>query len=127
MIKHMKFRYLSLILTAILVPASGSAESLLEIYQQAVQSDPLIHEADARRLAASEAAPQARSALFPQIEANARYTTTESSGNRFVTQFTQDGDLVSGSAPFDSETDTEFWDIGLRQTIFRWDQVVGLK
>jgi len=127
MIKHMKFKYFALVVGAVLVPVTGTAESLLEIYQQALQSDPLIHEADARRLAASEAAPQARGALFPQLEANARYTTTESSGNRFVTQFTADGSLVSGSAPFDSSTDNEFWDIGLRQTIFRWDQVVGLK
>jgi hypothetical protein len=34
--------------------------TLLEIYQQALQRDPTIREADARRLAALEAAPQAR-------------------------------------------------------------------
>ena len=114
--------------TCLLLPAGAWAESLLEIYQQALQSDPLIHESDARRLAASEAAPQARGVLFPQINANAAYTTTESSGNRFVTQFDQvTGELFSGSAPFSSSADNEFWDIELRQTIFRWDQVVGLK
>ena len=44
--------------------AAGAA-SLLEVYQQALQSDPLIHEAESRRLAAQEASPQARGLLLP--------------------------------------------------------------
>ena len=36
----------------IAAPSDAHAASLLEIYQQALQSDPQIHEAEARRLAA---------------------------------------------------------------------------
>ena len=105
------------------VPGVGHAESLLEIYQQALQSDPLIHEAEARRLAAGELAPQARGLLFPQIEANAGWNRVDSSGNQLIT------DTVGGvtSAAFEAESTNRNWDVGLRQTIFRWDQVVGLK
>ena len=42
---------------------SPEAENLLDVYQAAVKSDPLIREAEARRLAALEAeAPGARAA-----------------------------------------------------------------
>ena len=47
----------------------ATASSLLEVYQQALQSDPLIHEADARRMATLEAVPQARGLLLPQLSA----------------------------------------------------------
>jgi outer membrane protein len=121
--KLLKIRYLAIsLLCAGAAPAVQGA-SLLEVYQQALQSDPLIHEADALRLAASEAAPQARSLLFPQIEGRAGYTTSEAAGNQLIV------DTVSGanSVPFSSDVDSNSWDIGIRQTVFRWDQVVGLK
>jgi outer membrane protein len=126
-IKMMKktsyFKYLGLVVGALIGPGTSQADSLLEIYQQALQSDPLIHEADARRLAAEEAAPQARSRLFPQIQANAGWNTTDSSGNQLIT------DTTAGivSAGFEADATSTSWDIGLRQTIFRWDQVVRLK
>jgi outer membrane protein len=101
---------------------AAQAASLLEVYQQALQSDPLIHEADARRLAASEAAPQARSLLLPQIEANAGYSTSESSGSQVILDSN-----ATTTLPFSADLDGETWDIGLRQTVFRWDQIVGLK
>ena len=49
--KLIKFRYLLTLLCASAMPGVATAASLLEVYQQAVQSDPLIHEAEARRLA----------------------------------------------------------------------------
>lgn len=124
----MKFRYLAIVAAALCAPSSGFAASLLEIYQQALQSDPLIHESDARRMASMEAAPQARGLLFPQIEGNASAARVDTSGGRFTTQFNPiTGELLSGTVPFESSTDDTNWDIQLRQTIFRWDQVVGLK
>ena len=104
-------------------PAATHAASLLEVYQQALQSDPLIHEAEARRLATLEAAPQARGLLFPQIEANAAYNESDSDG----TQLFQDTVAGLTSTPFDGDSTDESWDITLRQTIFRWDQFVGLQ
>lgn len=126
--KLMNYKTLSVCAVLLAVPVLGHTESLLEIYQQALQSDPLIHEAEARRLAAAEAAPQARGLLFPQIEANAGWGDTKSNGSRLV-QGPPDanGDPTFVPSSFDGDSTNKSWDVGLRQTIFRWDQVVGLK
>jgi outer membrane protein len=108
----------------IAAPSAAHAASLLEIYQQALQSDPAIHEAEARRLAALEAKPQARGVLLPQISIDGAYTQSERSGP--TTQFNPaTGELEVFDATI--ETDTEFWGATLRQTVFRWDQIVGLR
>lgn len=115
----------SLLATAaiLLGPTAASAASLLEIYQQALQSDPLIHEAESRRLAALEVAPQARGVLFPQIQGTADFTSSESEG----AQLFQDTVVGLTTRPFEGDSDNTAWDITLRQSIFRWDQVVTLQ
>ena len=109
-------------LTLGLFALSGTAQStsLLEIYQQALQSDPQIHEAEARRLAALEAKPQARGVLMPQINFAGAYTKSSSSGTTVVPPLT---------APFtnDSESEGTTWRFTLRQSLFRWDQIVNLR
>ena len=64
----MKFKKILFSLSIFLVTNSAYSASLLEVYQQALQADPRIHEAEARHLASLEIAPQARSALLPQIQ-----------------------------------------------------------
>ncbi len=108
---------------ALATPALLNAASLLEVYQQALQSDPLIHEAEARRLAALEAQPQARSALFPQINAGGSWVQRDSSGSSIESDPT--GGI--GTVQTESAIETTSWNVGLRQTLFRWDQIVGLK
>lgn len=121
--KVIRFKCLIIALAALGAPSQASATSLLEVYQQALQSDPLIHEAEARRLAALEALPQARGALFPQINANGSWQQRDSSGSSI------EADTSGGIAPVQSEStaETTAWNVGLRQTLFRWDQLVGLK
>jgi outer membrane protein len=102
--------------------STAEAASLLEVYQQALQSDPLIHEAESRRLAAMEAVPQARSALLPQITAGAQLTKSSSSGRSVV----QDRGGID-TLTFESADDTTGWQLELRQTVLRWDQLVSLK
>ena len=75
------FKALSVTLTILGLPALAQGATLLEIYQQALQSDPRIHEAEARRLAALEAEPQARGLYLPQIDFGAAYTTSETEGD----------------------------------------------
>ena len=120
--KTINFKSLSLVAALLAIPGLGHGDSLLEIYQQALQSDPLIHEAEARRLAAEELAPQARGLLFPQIQANAGWDQTDASGNQLIVDTTG-----FATAPFESDSTSKSWDVSLRQTIFRWDQVIGLK
>ena len=89
----LKFKAFTLCLIALSIPALVNADTLLEVYQQALQSDPRIHEAEARRLAALEAEPQARGVYLPQIDFGASYTTAES-----------DGDGVQNQVIFDDST-----------------------
>jgi outer membrane protein len=121
--KVINIKALLLIVTACAVPAAGQAASLLEIYQQALQSDPRIHEAEARRLAAFEAAPQARGVLLPQISFDGSYSTIENEGPTI--------EIDNLGNPFETtattETDAFSWQFNLRQTLFRWDQIVGLR
>ena len=118
-----KLKHINVLLLAIAsvaLPGTAQAASLLEIYQQALQSDPQIHEAEARRLAALESKPQARSVLLPQVRGFADYTDVDSSGDSFEASI---GDTVT----FDRDTDGYSWTFELRQTLFRWDQVVNLR
>ena len=105
-------------------PSAAHGASLLEIYQQALQSDPAIHEAEARRLAALEAKPQARSAYLPQLTLTGDYNMTERSG---PTLFQPDLTQPRLRADLTSENDVIDWGIVLQQTIFRWDSIVNLK
>jgi outer membrane protein len=118
--KLMKFKYLLAFLFVLGGSAAANAESLLEVYQQALQSDPLIHEAEARRLASLEAVPQARGLLLPQLGAGGSWTT----GGREGSTANQD---QGGSSDQESSFETLGWGAELRQSIFRWDQMVGLK
>ncbi len=119
-----KITILPIVALSLLMPAAGRADSLLDIYQQALQSDPLIHEAEARRLAALEAKPQARGVLLPQINASGDWTQSESSGANVQFDSDQNNFRAVNS---DSESETRQWQVSLRQTLFRWDQIVGLR
>ena len=119
----MNIKHIVVIITALGFTGTLQAESLLEVYQQALQSDPRIHEAEARRLAALEAEPQARGLYLPQIGVDGSWTKSESSGTSVFEDINGDTDSFSTS----SETETSQWQLGLRQTIFRWDQIVGMR
>ncbi len=113
-------------------PGLASAESLLEVYQQALQSDPLVREAEANRQAAEEAAPQARGALLPQITATGSYEDSQSEGNNvFVQQIgadpTDPNSFVTLNAERERDSKAQSWQVELTQTLFRWDQYVELK
>ena len=125
----MNFRYLLALLCTLTVPGLAGAASLLEVYQQALQSDPLIHEADARRMASLEAVPQARGSLFPQINAGGSWYKGNNSGLQQEAFQDPDNptDVVFSTVDAESEFDGFGWNAELRQTLFRWDQFVGLK
>ena len=131
--KPMTFKALLITAAILAAPVPGQAATLLEIYQQALQSDPRIHEAEARRLAALEAEPQARGVLLPQIDFGADWTKSESSGsgiqNAVVEQPENSGNFVVVPFSFQTEVEDETtrWSFSLRQTLFRWDQIVGLR
>jgi len=119
--KNLKtFNALLIIIGSFALPSAANAASLLEIYQQALQSDPQIHEAEARRLAALEAKPQARGVLLPQIGARASWETFENEGQTFSI-------ALNDTVAITSEADVTAWGVELTQTLFRWDQIVNLR
>ena len=104
-------------------------ENLLEVYQDAVKSDPVIREAEARRLAALEAKPQARSLLLPQLNVGGQiYTANQDGESTFPQVDRTTGNIVTVGNR--SSTDvSKYWDYAaeLTQTVFRWDQWQQLK
>jgi outer membrane protein len=115
-------RLLTLI-TASLFVLPVHSETLMEIYQRSLGSDPSLREADALRRATLQSKPQAIANLLPQIDSSAAWNNTEQDG--VSTQFA--ADPISGATgffnvPSESDVDTLSWSLDLRQTIFRWDQ-----
>lgn len=126
--KLLQFRYLLTFFAAMCGPGVAAAESLLEVYQQALQSDPLLHEAEAKRLAALELVPQARGALLPQLNAGGGWYRGANSNLQPDVIRDQDGNVLAfTTAQADSDFDGFGWNAELRQTLFRWDQWVSLK
>ncbi|MCZ8132174.1 MAG: TolC family outer membrane protein [Steroidobacteraceae bacterium] len=99
-------------------PGLAAAADLAEVYQRALRNDPQLREAEALRLAAREARPQALASLLPQLSASGGYEQSENDGNRL------EFDATGNAAPFASASDLDVrtWQVQLRQTIFRWDQ-----
>ena len=65
------------VLTVLALTSAGSAASaadLAEVYQKALRNDPQLREAEATRLAALEAKPQALALLLPQLSATGSAT-----------------------------------------------------
>src|SRR5436309_10315797 len=71
---------------------SAAAKDLAGVYEDAVHNDPGIRQADANRLAAREARPQAWSAVMPQILGSATILRDHTSGYQdFVSQIPNPG------------------------------------
>ena len=120
-----KIQYKAIIislLSLVLMKISYSA-SLLEVYQRALQSDPMIHEAESRRLAALEGETQARSWLLPELSVGSRYSI-----NNFDGSSVEAGAAGSiASVTSQSKNINTGWQLQLTQSVFQWDRWVGLK
>lgn len=122
-------RYVLVVLVCALMAPALPAMNLLEVYEIALRNDPLLREAQANRLAALEAKPQARAALLPQITGQGSEARADSKGGNTFPQFDPvSGGVVLVNRAFDTDTDSQTqWQLELRQTVFRWDQWVALK
>lgn len=104
------------------IPAG--ATDLLEIYQLALENDPLLLEAEANRSATLENKPQAIASLLPALRFDGQLDREEavSTGAR---QGFVGGPLVSFNQP--SDANRYNWALELRQPIFNWASWVALK
>src|SRR5580704_7006502 len=96
-------------LLALCVSASAApAADLLAVYQRALQNDPQLREAEATRLAALEAKPQALSALLPQLSGSGVVTHEKDTGSTNTTEpvSAPGAPIQLESFPFDGRTST---------------------
>jgi outer membrane protein len=106
--------------------SQATAEDLLDIYQSALENDPIIRGAEARYLAILESKPQARSAMFPFISFSAGETSSYSKDPNQPTNYaTGQPDPFIGSTQFDR--DSSLWNIQLEQTLFDWGRFLRLR
>ncbi|HEV3179212.1 MAG TPA: TolC family outer membrane protein [Steroidobacteraceae bacterium] len=113
----------------VVLVCSGAAEpkDLVGVFEDAVTSDPVIRQADANRLAAREARPQAWAAVLPQLNATAALTGDHNSGTQPFFGTNPNGTPFVVAAPATVDTTTRQWGVNLRQNVFSWSNWVALK
>lgn len=108
--------------------ATAQATDLFEVYQRAVQNDPQLREAEANRLAAREAKPQALSALLPQLSVSGQATKSDSDGtNVFLQRDPGTGAINALSVRGRTEGESTSVMGEVQQSIFRWENWANLK
>jgi outer membrane protein len=99
---------------------------LLEIYELALDNDPVIREAEQNFLATSEVKRQARSSLLPSLSLSGSTSDNTSKNPDPPLDFiTGQPSTVFSSSESDSESSS--LSISLSQTVFDWGQYLGLK
>ena len=127
------------------IPASGA--DLMAVYQRALQNDPQLREAEATRLAALEAKPQALSALLPHLTGNGLISKERDTGSQNTTEAvglppcgpdvcrrtpcSSSGTpgTIFESFPFSGKVDTTIhhYTVDLKQNLFNWGNWEALK
>lgn len=109
---------------AFLLSGTVQAENLLQAFELALASDPQLREAEANRMAALEAKPQARAALLPQL--NFTWDKTLANDSEGISS-QPDGQGSFFETPFSRDREGDSYTLRLRQSVFRWDQWVALR
>jgi outer membrane protein len=115
-----------ILLSLLCLSAAAQAEDLLNVFDRAVDNDPQIREADANRLAAREARPQAISRLLPQVTGSAARQRSWTDGTGTST-IVLDNLPRTQPAGGNGVTDTTSWRLDIRQSIFSWANWATLK
>ncbi len=136
---------LSILIVLAVALDTARAADLLAVYQRAIQNDPQLREAEANRLAALEAKPQAIAALLPQLSGTGTANHERDAGPTNETQVVTTGPTSTGSGtpgatgtvtgtttleyPFDGNTTTTTYQYGvtLKMSLFSWQNWVALK
>jgi len=95
------------------------AESLLDIYELALDNDAQLKAQEAQYLANVERENIALSALLPQVSAGYGYTENKNeTTSQQILGFSQAGVPFVGEGFNESDTTTDGWDVSLSQTLF---------
>lgn len=116
----------SLLSLAAVAATNVEAETLIEIYQRALQSDPVIRQAEALYLANRETKPQARSAVLPFVSLSAGAATSSSEDPNRPFNFAT-GEVDPNILSTEVDRDSTNWSLNLDQTVFDWGQILQLR
>lgn len=98
-----------------LLPATASAEDLLQTYELARNSDPQLSAAESNRLAVREGAVQTRAAMLPQIDGTATLNRSRNY-ERGDALINADGTISGGNSS--SETTSRGTEVRLNQMVY---------
>ncbi|MBA3535377.1 MAG: TolC family outer membrane protein [Tatlockia sp.] len=99
------------------LPTLSQATDLLDIYQQALENDPIFKQAYSRYMSSTESVPIARAALLPQLTVKSYVNRTQQS-------------VVSNFSPLSTSYNSEQLQVNASQAIFNykaWAQVQQAK
>lgn len=113
-LKKIRTNYRSLILI-FLIPRVVSAVDLMDIYQQALDDDPIFKQAYSTYLSNQEAIPQARAALYPQL------TLAALAGRNTMTV------NAAGTFPIHTTYNASQWEVHASQAIFNYKAWAALR
>jgi outer membrane protein len=108
-----------ILLSLLCLCATARAEDLLNVFDRAVDNDPQIREANANRLAAREARPQAWANVLPSVNGSAARTRSWSDGTGSSTIVLND-QILTQPGGGTGVTDTDSWRLDIRQNVFSW-------
>jgi outer membrane protein len=106
-----------MVMLLLCVPALLRAENLMEIYERALQNDPLIRQAEAKRSAAGESRTQGLARFFPTLAASAA-SGREWRHNRIAS--------LNNLFPANQEYWNHSFSVNLTQPLFHWDHWIRL-
>lgn len=120
--------HLPILLLALAVTAGpqAAAEDLMQVYQRALQNDPLIRQSEAIYLATLEAKPQARSNILPSLSLSAGAGTSNNTDPNRPTNFAT-GEVDPNILTTETDRDSSSWSLSLTQTVFDWGQFLLLR
>ena len=107
-------------------PLPGWSENLLEVYERARTGDPILREAEMRLMAARETRSQARSIIFPEIDASGSYSRTGSRSTLLFYAPTPTGEFAPVIESSSSDAKSTGWGLTLTQTVFDWAAIIAL-
>lgn len=102
------------------------ADSLLDVYQQAMANDPVVNRAKAQRDAAYQAIPISRASLLPQISGSLGYTTSTSESTTNIQREDENGNPVFEVVDIEVDRDTTSWGLNLNMSLYDHSRWLGL-
>jgi outer membrane protein len=112
---------------------TAGAADLIAVYHRALQNDPQLREAEANRLAAIEAKPQAQAALLPQLAASGSASRERDTGSESTTvplvgfPGAAANQQLTYGVNGQTTTISHQYGVSLRQNVFNWSNWTALR